>query len=484
MVFSSPIFLFLFLPVVLTGYFVLRTLRARNLWLLGASLFFYAWGEPLFLLLLFASTWMNYRLGIWVDVAEERHKRKLAVTLAIALNIGLLAFFKYANFVVYSTNSVLSWFHVSPLPFPHIALPIGISFFTFHALSYVIDIYRRKVPAARRLSDTGLYIFLFPQLIAGPILRWNAMAPQFAARTVTRDGFAEGVRRFITGLAKKMIVANTVALPADQIFALPESELTTSLAWLGIVCYTLQIYFDFSAYSDMAVGLGKMFGFKFLENFDYPYIATSIREFWRRWHISLSSWFRDYLYIPLGGNRVSELRNYLNLIIVFGLCGLWHGASWAFVIWGFYHGLFLVFERTRWGNFVNQLPRPAGHVYAILVVMFGWVLFRSETFSQAILFFKAMFGLGVAEATGQPIGRYLSRQVLWALALGVIFSAPTWPRLKALLAKWTDATPGSIRPVLRTTGQLAEAIILVMLLLVSAAWLAGGTYNPFIYYRF
>lgn len=483
MVFSSPIFLFLFLPVVLTGYFVLRGLRARNLWLLGASLFFYAWGEPLFLLLLFASTWMNYRLGIWVDVADEPRKRKFAVTLAIVLNIGLLAFFKYINLAVQTVNTALGWAQQPPLTFPHIALPIGISFFTFHALSYVIDIYRRKAPAARRLSDTGLYIFLFPQLIAGPILRWSAMAPQFAERLVTRDGFAEGIRRFIGGLAKKMIVANTVALPADNIFALPAAELTTPLAWVGIVCYTLQIYFDFSAYSDMAVGLGKMFGFKFLENFDYPYISTSIREFWRRWHISLSSWFRDYLYIPMGGNRVSEARNYFNLITVFALCGFWHGASWVFLLWGLYHGLFLVFERTRFGSFVDKLPRPFGHVYTLLIVMFGWVLFRAETLTQAGFYFKALAGFDAA-TMGQPLGRYLGRQVLWAVALGMIFAAPTWPWLKSRLAQIAEFAPIKLRGSLQTAGHLTEAVILVVLLLVSAAWLAGGTYNPFIYYRF
>jgi alginate O-acetyltransferase complex protein AlgI len=484
LVFSSPIFLFLFLPVVLTGYFVLRSLRARNLWLLAASLCFYAWGEPLFLLLLFASTWMNYRLGIWVDIAVEHRKRKLAVTLAIVLNLGLLAFFKYINLAVQSVNTALGWAHQTPLTFPHIALPIGISFFTFHALSYVIDIYRRKAPAARRLSDTGLYIFLFPQLIAGPILRWSTMAPQFAERFVTRDGFADGIRRFIGGLAKKMIVANTVALPADQIFALPAHELTAPIAWFGVLCYTLQIYFDFSAYSDMAVGLGKMFGFKFLENFDYPYIATNVREFWRHWHISLSSWFRDYLYIPLGGNRVSERRNYVNLITVFALCGLWHGASWVFVLWGLYHGLFLVLERTRFGGFVDKLPRPAMHIYTLLVVMFGWVLFRADTLSHALLFFKTMFGFSAADLANHPLGRYVSRQVLCAIALGVVFAAPTWPWFKSWLAKLPARVPQATQTPLHTLGAVAEIILLAALLLVSAAWLAGGTYNPFIYYRF
>ena len=329
---------------------------------------------------------MNYFLGLWVDHSHDPKRRKFVVALAVVLNVGILAFFKYADFTFENLNAVLAIFHFGSLPLPNVLLPIGISFFTFHALSYVIDVYRRKWKAAKNPADVALYIFFFPQMIAGPILRWSAIAPQLAKRVITRAGFVEGIRRFIGGLAKKMIVANVVAIPVRDIFDLSSTELTTPVAWFAVLCYTLQIYFDFSGYSDMAVGLGKMFGFEFIENFNFPYISQSIKEFWRRWHISLSTWFRDYLYIPLGGNRCSKMRNYFNLIIVFFLCGLWHGATWPFVIWGLYHGLFLLLEKTRFGILVDKMPRPFRHVYAVLVIMCGWVLFRSDTISQAMIF--------------------------------------------------------------------------------------------------
>ena len=484
MVFSSPIFLLLFLPVVLTGYFLLPGLRTKNLWLLGFSLLFYAWGEPIFIFLALLSTLMNYYLGRWVDHTEDDARRKFAVGLAVTLNIGLLAFFKYANFAADNLNSLLARINLHPPAMPRILLPIGISFFTFHALSYVMDVYRRKQPAARNPADVALYIFFFPQLIAGPILRWSAIAPQLQQRTVTCEEFAEGIRRFIGGLTKKMIIANVVAAPADQIFALPASELTPVLAWFGALCYAVQIYFDFSGYSDMAVGLGKMFGFVFLENFNFPYVAQSIQDFWRRWHISLSTWFRDYLYIPLGGNRCSERRNYFNLVTVFFLCGLWHGASWTFVIWGLYHGLFLVLERTRFGAFISGLPRPFRHLYALVAVLIGWVLFRAETFPQAVTFLTTMSGLGQKSADAQPLARYLSHQVAWSMTFGIIFAAPVWGTLKNQLVKTSATWPVPARLGGLAFGLVFETVLLMALLVISAAWLAGGTYNPFIYYRF
>ena len=392
MVFSTALFLFKFLPLVLAGYFLLPGLQRRNHWLLGMSLLFYAWGEPAYLALLLASTLINYGLGRWLESAGTPARRKTVVTLAVAVNIGFLGFFKYVALVVTTLNALLQLPGLPVLPVPTIALPIGISFFTFHALSYIIDVYRGKWRAARDPRDVALYIFFFPQLIAGPILRWHAIAPQLEQRSVNREQFADGIRRFVGGLAKKMIIANAVALPADQIFALPPGQLSPAVAWLGAACYTLQIYFDFSGYSDMAIGLGKMFGFAFMENFDFPYVAQSVRDFWRCWHISLSSWFRDYVYIPLGGNRVSAVRNHLNLLVVFFLCGLWHGANWTFVAWGLYHGLFLVLERTRWGGVVNQAPRPLRHAYTLLVVLFGWVLFRADSFTAATHYLAAMFG--------------------------------------------------------------------------------------------
>ena len=483
MVFSSPIFLFLFLPVVLTIYALLPGTKAKNLWLLLTSLVFYAWGEVVFIFLLLASTLINYFLGLWVDRSEDTRRRKLAVTVAVCANIGLLAFFKYADFVVATLNSVLHLAGIKPFPQPHIPLPVGISFFTFHALSYVIDIYRRKWKAARDPKDTALYIFFFPQLIAGPILRWNAIAPQLLERTISRENFAEGIRRFVGGLAKKMIIANAVAVPADQIFALSPNELSAPVAWFGILCYTLQIYFDFSGYSDMAVGMGKMFGFKFLENFNFPYIAESIRDFWRRWHISLSMWFRDYLYIPLGGNRVSEVRNQMNLVIVFFLCGLWHGASWTFVVWGLYHGFFLVLERTRFGVWQSRLPRPGRHFYALLVVMMGWVLFRSNTFAEATHYFLALSGLGHASAP-QPLVRYVGHQVIWALVIGIPFCGPLWGWIERTGARIGESSPERCRTGVQIFGLSLRVILVIGLLLIAAIWLAGGTYNPFIYFRF
>ncbi len=482
MVFSSPIFLFLFLPVVLSLYALLRGNKGRNNWLLLTSLVFYAWGEVVFIFLLLGSTLVNYYLGRWVDRHEDINKRKVAVGVAVAFNVGLLAFFKYADFVVNTLNSVVHLAGINPFPQPHIPLPIGISFFTFHAISYVVDIYRRKWPAATDIRDTALYIFFFPQLIAGPILRWSAIAPQLLQRCMSRDEFAEGVRRFVGGLSKKMIIANALALPADQIFALSPNELSAPVAWFGIVCYTLQIYFDFSGYSDMAVGLGKMFGFK-LENFNFPYLAQSIREFWQRWHISLSTWFRDYLYIPMGGNRVSESRIYLNLLTVFFLCGLWHGASWTFVVWGLYHGIFLVLERTRFGIWQSKIFRPGRHVYTILVMMMGWVLFRSNTFTEAVNYFTALSGLGHA-TTPHPLARYISNQSIWALAFGILFCGPLWGWIKTTCYRLGQATPVQYRLGVQIFGGVLEVALVLWLLLVSAIWLAGGTYNPFIYYRF
>jgi alginate O-acetyltransferase complex protein AlgI len=483
MVFSSPIFLFLFLPVVLTVYALLRGNKARNNWLLLMSLVFYAWGEVVFIFLLLGSTLVNYYLGRWVDRHEEVNRRKVAVGVGVAFNVGLLAFFKYADFVVNTLNSVMHLAGMAPFPQPHIPLPIGISFFTFHAISYVVDIYRRKWPAATDIRDTALYIFFFPQLIAGPILRWSAIAPQLIQRHMSRDMFAEGVRRFVGGLSKKMIIANALALPADQIFALSPNELSAPVAWFGIICYTLQIYFDFSGYSDMAVGMGKMFGFKFLENFNFPYLAQSIRDFWQRWHISLSTWFRDYLYIPMGGNRVSESRNYFNLLVVFFLCGLWHGAGWTYIIFGFYQAFFVILERTRFGTWQSRLPRPARHVYAMFVFVMSLVIFRSDTFGYALHYFSALFGAGHALAP-QPLARYVGHESLFALAFGIPFCGPLWGWIKTTCTRLGQAAPENYRSGMQNFGYFLETALIATLLLVSAIWLAGGTYNPFIYFRF
>ncbi|MDR3460447.1 MAG: MBOAT family O-acyltransferase [Verrucomicrobiae bacterium] len=483
MLFSSPIFLFLFLPVVLTVYLMLPGTKVKNLWLLLMSLAFYSWGQIDFILLLLASTLMNFGLGLWVDRSDSTLQRRLVIAVAVFVNIGVLVFFKYADFIIQTLNSVLILVGLGMVHTPHIPLPIGISFFTFHALSYVLDVYRRKWKAASDPKDVALYIFFFPQLIAGPILRWSAIGPQLLRRTISRDVFADGVRRFVGGLAKKTILANSVALPADQIFSLPAGELSAPVAWFGIVCYTLQIYFDFSGYSDMAVGMGKMFGFEFLENFQFPYTAQSIRDFWRRWHISLATWFRDYLYIPLGGNRISEVRTCLNLMIVFFLCGLWHGASLTFVAWGLYHGFFLVLERTRFGGLMTKLPRSLRHVYTMFVVMMGWVIFRTNTFTASGDFFHALFGLAPAHYA-QSLACYTTNQVIWAIGFGVLFIGPLWNWLQTSFASLGRAVPAAARPFVQVLGSALEIILLVALLLISSAWLASGTYNPFIYFRF
>ncbi len=484
MIFSSPIFLFLFLPIVLTVSLLLPGKKSRNSWLLLSSLVFYAWGQVDFILLLLASTLINYGLGLWMDRSESDTRRKHIVALAVFANIGLLAFFKYANFTVGLFNSAFRLAGIAPIHFPPVPLPIGISFFTFHALSYIIDVYRRKWRATTDPKDLALYIFFFPQLIAGPILRWSAIGPQLLHRTVGRDKFAEGIRRFVGGLAKKMLIANSVAGPADHVFALSATELSTPDAWFGILCYTLQIYFDFSGYSDMAVGMGKMFGFEFLENFQFPYLAQSVRDFWRRWHISLATWFRDYLYIPLGGNRVSEGRTCFNLMVVFFLCGLWHGASLTFVIWGLYHGFFLILERTRFGEWQAKLPQSLRHLYTLLVVMVGWAIFRANTVAAAGHFILALFGLSQVPAFTETNGHYTTTQGIWAIAFGILFSGPLWGWIRTTGAKLGRRSPPACRPAVQIFGSALEIALIVVLLLVISIHLAANTYNPFIYFRF
>ena len=476
MFFASPLFLFVFLPVVLSTYLLLRGIKLRNFWLLLASVVFYAWGEFSFVILLLLSVMVNYIVAVILERQTTLSGRKRLLALGVAGNLGLLGLFKYANAVITVALHLLG---ANPVvTFDFFPLPLGISFFTFHALSYLIDVYRQKQRAATNPGELALYIFFFPQLIAGPILRWQAMAPQFVSRQHTLEKFTEGIRRFVFGLAKKVLIANTVAFPADQIFSLPASQLSTADAWLGAVCYMLQIYFDFSGYSDMALGMGKMFGFEFIENFDFPYISQSIREFWRRWHISLSTWFRDYLYFPLGGNRVSVARNYLNLLLVFFLCGLWHGANLTFVVWGLYHGLFLILERTRLGANIERLPRFLRHGYTLLVVMVGWVVFRSDTFASAARYLYAMGGL-VCDGEVQPVMRYATGPVIWALFAGALASLPLGRWFKARTPKMT-----TMKPEFLAAGRALEVAWILILLFLSIAWQAGETYHPFIYFRF
>jgi alginate O-acetyltransferase complex protein AlgI len=483
MIFSSPFFLFLFLPVVLGIYFLIPK-RAGNIFLLGASLFFYAWGEQEYVLVLIVSISFNYAFGLLVGRWHNTRRGKRILTIAIVFNIGLLIIFKYANFLVDSLNVALQAVGLQSIELQPIHLPIGISFFTFHALSYVIDISRLRVNAQKNPIRIALYITMFPQLIAGPIVRYHDIASQIVTRIVTREGFADGVRRFIVGLGKKVLIANIVAVPADAIFAIPTDELTPGLAWLGIVCYTLQIYFDFSGYSDMAIGLGHMFGFTFLENFNYPYISQSIQEFWRRWHISLSNWFRDYLYIPLGGSRVSPQRTYFNLITVFFLCGLWHGASWTFAFWGLYHGLFMVIERLSFGRWLSALWSPLRHIYALLTVMIGWVFFRSSTLEQAWFMITAMFGFANGSGIKYSVNLYLDTVTILAILVGIACSTPI---LNYFTNWWSDRAtshPGKVSGLLIGIFDLGNIAILMLVFLLSAMQLAAGTHNPFIYFRF
>ena len=499
MLFTEPAFLFLFLPILLALYFVTfsREHGAYGNWLLlVGSVIFYATGGGAFTWLMLASIAFNY----WMAILVSRERRWLG--FAIAVNLVVLGIFKYANFFADNVNALLKATGAPPIVVPRVLLPIGISFFTFHAISYVVDVHRRDAEAQKSPVHAALYLLLFPQLIAGPIIRYRDIADQLARRLVTIDGFAYGVRRFIVGLAKKVLIANVVAGPADKIFGMPLAEISTGHAWLGIVCYTLQIYFDFSGYSDMAIGLGRMFGFRFPENFRWPYVSGSVQEFWRRWHISLSAWFRDYLYIPLGGNRVSPGRRYRNLVTVFFLCGLWHGASWTFVIWGLWHGTFLVIERVashrdRGRREVSGSASSQGsassassavtrgpfawplwaHVYTLSVVMIGWVFFRAETLQGAVAFLKALAGLSPASPTPYTVRWYLTPELWLALGGGAIGSTPWVPALARRLSRVEP--PHFDWPV-----SLMSTTALVVLLVASIMSMAARTYNPFIYFRF
>jgi len=470
LLFTEPSFLFLFLPLLLALYFLKRPHRGyANLLLLAASVLFYARGGGAFTWLMLGSIAFNYFMAI--AVARDRSKAWLAA--AITVNLAVLGVFKYANFFADNVNALLVALNVGPFAVPNVLLPIGISFYTFHAISYVVDVYRGDATAQKSPIHAALYLLLFPQLIAGPIIRYREIADQLARRVVGLDDFAEGARRFIVGLGKKVLIANNVATAADGIFGLAPAELTAAQAWLGIVCYTLQIYFDFSGYSDMAIGLGRMFGFRFPENFRWPYVAGTVQDFWRRWHMSLSSWFRDYLYVPLGGNRVSPRRMYGNLVLVFFLCGLWHGASWNFVIWGLYHGSFLVAERLGLAGVVRRLPGPVRHAYLLVVVMIGWVFFRADTLPHAVSYLGAMAGAAAPGIKPFESAWFLTPKVALALAAGAIGSAPIVPSI----ARFVD----------RSRGWLAEAAATAALAAVLAAsilQIAGRSYDPFIYFRF
>jgi alginate O-acetyltransferase complex protein AlgI len=475
MVFSSTIFLVGFLPFVLAGYF-LSPRRYRNAYLIGASLCFYVWGEREYGWVLPLSIVGNYLAGVWI--ARSRYPMRV-LAAAVAANLLLLAAFKYANFLADNLNFLLLAVGLRGVRLNPVHLPCGISFFTFQAISYLVDVSRHDVPVERSPTRYALYAALFPHLIAGPIVRYRDLANRLGDRIITPDGFAEGVRRFVIGLGKKVLLANTVATAADDLFGLPPAVLGTGAAWLGLACYSLQIYFDFSGYSDMAIGLGKMFGFDFAENFRHPYAAASVTDFWRRWHITLSSWLRDYVYIPLGGSRCSPARVLGNLVIVFVLCGLWHGAAWTFLVWGLWHGAFLVAERVGLGRALEALPRPFRHAYTLLAVMGGWVLFRADSFPHAAGYFAALFGRG---AGASPVWAYAGRDVWIALAVGCIACLPVGPWLgEQIERRRTSPAWGRWR---EASWAAAEFAGYSGMLFASVLCLAAGTYNPFLYFRF
>jgi alginate O-acetyltransferase complex protein AlgI len=486
MIFSSAIFLFGFLPIVLAFYLLAPTLALRNALVIAASLVFYAWGEPVAILLLLSSVVVNFALGLGIDRARATPwLARLLLGLGVAANLAALGCFKYLDFVIANLNELsssagLSW-RLAPLG---LTMPIGISFYTFQGMSYVIDVFRGSCAVETKLSRLLLVVSLFPHQIAGPIVRYADLAPQLVARRTTLDDLSCGLTRFVQGLAKKMLIANTLAYPADLIFEVHYAELTTPVAWIGVICYTLQIYFDFSGYSDMAIGLARLFGFRLKENFEHPYGARSVTEFWRRWHISLSSWFRDYLYIPLGGNRSGAARTLLNLVLVFLLCGLWHGASWSFAIWGLLHGAFLVVERVGFGQRLERWPSALRRVYTLVAVMIGWVYFRADTAVEAEHFVKAMFGLARGDGRLQTPVMYLETPVLAALAAGVFFATPgpgraLWAKLRDAARHLGVSAAGRARAgaTLRLAAQVAAAA-------AGAITVAASTHNPFIYYRF
>jgi alginate O-acetyltransferase complex protein AlgI len=474
MLFSEPVFLFFFLPAVLLAYFGLGEKR-RDFVLLAFSLIFYAWGEGAYVVVLGASIVLNWLCGLLAGSGGGKGRSRRAVAVAVVGNLLLLVGFKYTNFLVANLDVLLAHAHVPPLRIGHVHLPIGISFFAFQGMSYVIDVHRGTVPPQKSLLKIAMYKSFFPQLIAGPIVRYVDVKPQIEHRTVTVDDFAQGIQRFVLGLGKKMIVANVVARPTDAIFALPFGQLNGGLAWIAVVGYALQIYFDFSGYSDMAIGLGRMFGFRFLENFNYPYVATSMTDFWRRWHISLSSWFRDYLYIPLGGSRVPVARRYLNLMIVFALCGLWHGASWTFVIWGLFHGAFLILERLFGARRTLEVPRPLRHAYVVAVVLVSWVFFRADTLTSALSFLRALAGAAHPTQVVPGVRAFVDGEVVVSAILGIVGSAPVLP---AVTRAWeARGTHVEARATVRLIGLLSIFAYSVMLM-------AAGSYSPFIYYRF
>lgn len=466
MVFSSTIFLCVYLPLVLLGYYICPK-KGRNLFLLIASLVFYAWGEPKYVFLMIFSILVNYIFGRLMDKNRGRQKRmKLLLVLSVVIDLGLLSVFKYTDFIITNVNAIFG----ANFDLLNIALPIGISFYTFQAMSYTIDVYRNDVRVQKNLIDFGMYITMFPQLIAGPIVRYADVQDQLADRSVTTADFSEGIMRFVVGLGKKVLLANQMGAVWSEIYALG-GDVSALMAWTGAIAYTFQIYFDFSGYSDMAIGLGRMFGFKFPENFRYPYQSVSITDFWRRWHITLSTWFKEYLYIPLGGNRRGLARQALNLLIVWSLTGFWHGAGWNFVMWGLYYFVILFIEKLFLLKALDKLPKFFRHVYALVLIIIGWVIFASDDVSVLLPYLGSMFGANGAIG-GMDVYTLLTKAVLLIICC---IASTELPKKLFLSAA------GAMNEKAAFT---LKSVLTIALLALSMILLIGDSYNPFLYFRF
>lgn len=460
MVFSSPIFLFVFLPLVTIIYYLIGK-HYRNAWLLASSILFYAWGEPIYALVMLIIILLAYLAGMGIKFSQK----KLATALFVVVSLSILFYFKYMNFSIGVLNNIF----IMRLDYLKIVMPIGISFFIFQAISYVIDAYRGEVKVQESPFKLALYIAFFPQLIAGPIVKYHDIEQYIDTRNETLQDVIGGLKRFIIGLSKKVLLANVVGKVADDIFAAGVGNIDLATAWLGAIAYTFQIFFDFSGYSDMAIGLGRIFGFRFLENFNYPYVADSITEFWHRWHISLSTWFKEYVYIPLGGNRHGTLKTYRNLILVFLATGIWHGANWTFIFWGVWHGAFLLLEKHfRFATIKKYVVLK--HIYALLVIILGWVVFRAESLQEAFIYIKIMFGFVHNSVIPFGVGYYLVNKVIICLLCCTLFSVQL--KVPNLITKYKIS--------LNIVGNL----LLLGLLYLSTMYIAGATYNPFIYFRF
>ncbi len=468
MVFSSLTFIYIFLPIVLGIYFLLPH-KLKNLWMFISGLIFYAWGEPVYLWIMVLSTIIDYTAGLFMHKYDDKPKiRTICLLASIVMNVGLLSIFKYSGFFVNTINSVFS----TSIPVPQIALPIGISFYTFQSMSYTIDLYMRNIPVQKNPVTFATYVTLFPQIVAGPIVRYADVQNEMDTRTHSLDMAGGGVAIFIKGLAKKVLLANNIGALWSTIKAQEISELPAATAWLGILAFTFQIYFDFSGYSDMAVGLGKILGFNFPQNFNFPYVSKSISEFWRRWHITLGTWFREYVYIPLGGNRKGLPRTLINLFITWMLTGFWHGASWNFILWGIYFGIIIILERLFLGKWLEKIPSIFRMLYSFILVVFGWVLFEFDKLPNVFAFFKAMFG-GNATAFADSNTVYYLISYIVIFALCIFFSID---KSKALFEKLKAKFP--------RISAVVTPIIIVALLFICTAYLVDATYNPFLYFRF